>query len=97
MNGVLWALLVFIGNLVGLLIYLIVRSDSTRTSRAEPPPQSCPKCQKTVSPGFAFCPHCGAAMQNVCPACGKKVEESWKACPYCGEILTKGAESAADQ
>jgi len=28
MNGVLWALLVFIGNLIGLLIYLLVRSDS---------------------------------------------------------------------
>lgn len=89
MNGVLWALLVFLGNLIGLLIYLIVRSDSARASRAEPPPQSCPKCEKTVSSGFAYCPHCGAPMQKVCPACGKKVEESWKACPHCGEGLKK--------
>lgn len=28
MNGVLWALLVFIGNLIGLIIYLIVRNES---------------------------------------------------------------------
>lgn len=93
MNGVLWGLLVFLGNLVGLLIYLIVRSDSVRVSRAEPPPQSCPQCQKTVSAGFAYCPHCGAPMQNVCPSCGKKVEESWKACPHCGESLKKEEKS----
>lgn len=97
MNGVLWALLVFIGNLVGLLIYLIVRSDSARSLRAEPPSQNCPKCQKAVSPGFAYCPYCGALVQNVCPACGKKVEESWKACPYCGERLKKEKESRGDQ
>jgi len=89
MNGVLWALLVFIGNLVGLLIYLIVRSDSARASPAETPHQSCPKCQKVVSAGFAYCPHCGAPIQNVCPVCGKRVEESWKACPHCGERLKK--------
>jgi hypothetical protein len=93
MNGVLWGLLVFLGNLVGLLIYLIVRSDSVRVSKAEPPPQSCPKCQKTVSAGFAYCPHCGAPMQNVCPSCGKKVEDSWKACPYCGVSLKKEEKS----
>jgi len=89
MNGVLWALLVFIGNLVGLLIYLILRSDRALASRTDAPPQICPQCQKSVSPGFAYCPHCGAPMQKVCPACGKKVEESWKACPYCGQSLDK--------
>lgn len=87
MNGILWALLVLLGNLVGLLIYLIMRSDNALSSREEPPPQSCPKCKETVNPGFAYCPHCGGPMQNVCPSCGKKVEESWKACPYCGERL----------
>jgi hypothetical protein len=93
MNGVLWALLVFIGNLVGLLIYLILRSDKALASRAEPLPQVCPKCQKPVSAGFAYCPHCGALMQSVCPACGKKVEDSWKACPYCGQSLEKEEKS----
>ncbi len=96
MNGVLWALLVFIGNLVGLLIYLILRSDNARASRAEPPPLSCPKCQKMVSAGFAYCPHCGSPMQSVCPACGKKVEDRWKACPHCGEGLKKEEISEGD-
>jgi len=90
MNGVLWALLVFIGNLVGLLIYLILRSDSARGAPVERAIRTCPKCQKSVSPAFVYCPHCGASMQNDCPSCGKKVEEEWIVCPHCGEKLTKG-------
>jgi hypothetical protein len=90
MNGVLWALLVFIGNLIGLLIYLIVRSDSLPSQAIEPRSKTCPSCQKSVAADFAFCPHCGARMEGVCPSCGKKVEEEWKVCPHCGEkIKTK--------
>jgi hypothetical protein len=90
MNGVLWALLVFIGNLIGLLIYLIVRSDPGKAppgEAASPPPPPCPQCRKPVSPGFAYCPYCGTAMQGMCPGCGKPTEEDWKACPHCGHTL----------
>lgn len=90
MNGVLWALLVFIGNLIGLLIYLIIRSDSLPSRTVEPRVKMCPSCQKSVGVDFAFCPHCGAQMESVCPSCGKKVEEKWKVCPHCGEKLKKG-------
>ena len=88
MNGILWALLVFIGNLIGLLIYLIVRSDPAKA----PPPkaagaQPCPQCREPVAPGFAYCPHCGTALQNVCPECKKPVEQAWQACPHCGHKL----------
>jgi hypothetical protein len=76
MNGVLWALLVFLGNLIGLLIYLIVRSD---------PGKAPPK--EAASQPFAYCPYCGAAMHSVCPGCGKPMEEDWKACPHCGHKL----------
>ena len=87
MNGVLWALLVFIGNLIGLLIYLIVRSDSLPPQAVEPKMKTCLSCQKSVGEDFVFCPHCGARMEGVCPSCGKKVEEEWKVCPHCGEKL----------
>ena len=46
MNGVLWALLGFIGNLIGLLIYLIVRSASPSAPALEPKMKACPSCQK---------------------------------------------------
>lgn len=91
MNGVLWALLVFIGNLIGLLIYLIVRSNSTASSREEPSTQSsfqkCPNCQLPLSPSYLFCPNCGANLQPVCPQCKKPTEKGWKACPHCGGKL----------
>ncbi len=90
MSGILWALLVFVGNLIGLLIYLIVRAEPEKAPPKERPSLACPKCQKPVEPGFAFCPHCGAAMQGSCPECGKPAEKGWKACPHCGTQFETG-------
>jgi RNA polymerase subunit RPABC4/transcription elongation factor Spt4 len=91
MNGVLWALLVFIGNLIGLLIYLIVRSNNTAAPKEEPAArpssQKCPNCQLPLSPGYLFCPNCGAELQAVCPRCKKPIDKDWKVCPHCGEKL----------
>lgn len=87
MNGILWALLVFIGNLIGLLIYLIVRNGPVTSPASPGTSQPCPQCQKPVSPNFEFCPHCGARMEASCPQCKKPVEKTWAACPYCGNKL----------
>lgn len=97
MNGVLWSLLVFIGNLIGLLIYLIVRQDHVPTSQgqttiASPPPKTtnlCPSCQKPIEKNFTYCPHCGATAQQICSSCGKPTEAAWKVCPYCGAPFKK--------
>ncbi len=89
MNGVLWALLVFIGNLIGLLIYLIVRSDILPAPKQVLATVPCPKCEKSVASNFAFCPHCGAQIQTVCPECGKPIEKDWRACPHCGKKLAE--------
>jgi RNA polymerase subunit RPABC4/transcription elongation factor Spt4 len=102
MSGLLWALLVLIGNLVGLLIYLIIRQDHplccqpAETAAPSPPAPSeaggkkfapCPACQRPVQPDFVYCPHCGAALQKTCPSCGQPVEAGWKVCPHCGAGL----------
>ncbi|OGD21402.1 MAG: hypothetical protein A2Y69_04710 [Candidatus Aminicenantes bacterium RBG_13_59_9] len=102
MSGLLWALLVFIGNLIGLLIYLIVRQDhpvcgepagpvsmsqSLPPEPAEKEPLTCPACQKTVEPSFVYCPHCGASLQQTCSNCGQPAETGWKVCPHCGAQL----------
>jgi len=89
MNGLLWALLVLIGNLIGLIIYLIVRSDIVPAQRAAPALQTCPKCQKQISTTYVFCPYCAARLHAVCPKCEKPTEENWKVCPHCGEKLVE--------
>lgn len=88
MNGVLWALLVLIGNLIGLLIYLIVRSDAFQAPPGrEPSTRTCPNCQRSVASSFAYCPNCGSPLQPACPECKQQVETGWKACPHCGTKL----------
>ena len=87
MNGVLWALLVFIGNIIGLLIYLIVRSDAAHVPPSREPTQTCPNCEKSISGNYTYCPHCGKPLEELCSQCKKPVESTWKACPHCGEKL----------
>ncbi|HSA94838.1 MAG TPA: zinc ribbon domain-containing protein [Acidobacteriota bacterium] len=99
MSGILWLLLVLIGNVIGLLIYAIVRSETPARRRAENggagaaccPAGACPACGKTVTPGYAYCPYCGKSLKMACPACGKPVEPDWKACPACGAPVDPGA------
>jgi len=95
MSGILWLLLVLIGNVIGLLIYAIVRSETPVKRRTEGPggsagPEKCPGCGNAVATGHAFCPHCGKNLKRTCPACGKTIEENWKACPTCGASLDPG-------
>jgi len=91
MNGLLWGLLVLIGNLIGLLIYLIVRTDTVAisgVSQSTQTTQPCPNCQKPVGLNFAYCPHCGTKLRGgCCPKCEEPVETNWKVCPHCGEKL----------
>jgi RNA polymerase subunit RPABC4/transcription elongation factor Spt4 len=99
MNGILWLLLVLIGNVIGLLIYAIVRSETPvrragqagAKEGAPPAPESCSGCGKTLTGGFAFCPYCGKPTKETCPACGKPVESGWKVCPACGATIDPGA------
>lgn len=91
MNGVLWALLVFIGHVIGLIIYLIVRSErAARPQASATPIEKCPNCGTEVRTGYAFCPHCGKPMKAVCPNCKKPVQPEWKVCPHCGTSLDPG-------
>lgn len=84
MNGVLWALLVLIGNLIGLLIYLIVRSNNLAPSAAPASSRHCPECGRPVNETHQFCPYCGKKIEKTCPDCQNPVENDWKVCPHCG-------------
>jgi RNA polymerase subunit RPABC4/transcription elongation factor Spt4 len=99
MSGILWLLLVLIGNVIGLLIYAIVRSETPVRRQTQAggagaaccPPETCAGCGKPLASGYIFCPYCGKSLKAVCPACGKPVDEDWKACPACGANLDPGA------
>ena len=98
MSGILWLLLVLIGNVIGLLIYAIVRSETPVRRRAEGGGSgevccasgTCAGCGKPLSPGHTFCPYCGRSLKSACPSCGKPVEAGWKVCPACGAPIDPG-------
>jgi hypothetical protein len=79
MRHVMWTwLAVLIPNAIGIILYFIFR---------EPLLVGCPQCGAAARQTFAFCPHCGAALQPACPGCRKAVEAGWVNCPYCGARL----------
>lgn len=60
MDGVLWLIVVLIANVVGLIIYLVVRSDRSADPGANGP--FCPSCGASVGRGARYCPNCGHAL-----------------------------------
>jgi len=48
---------------------------------------NCPKCHYDCPPDFAFCPKCGAALQQVCAGCGFQAPPDFAFCPKCGAAL----------
>jgi DNA-directed RNA polymerase subunit RPC12/RpoP len=87
-SGLLWGLFVFIGNVIGLIIYLILRVPSPDAADTGPGvPAKCPSCSNTIQSSYVACPFCGIKLENSCNSCGKPVEAGWKACPYCGAKL----------
>lgn len=52
---------------------------------------TCSACGAPITPGVAFCPHCGSPQNitagNVCPRCGATVPLTSKFCPKCGQKI----------
>jgi hypothetical protein len=97
MNGLLWALLVFIGHIIGLIIYLIVRSERAARPQGSQAAccEKCASCGTEVRTGYTFCPNCGKPTKAVCPSCKKPVQPEWKVCPHCGASLDPGRTEQA--
>lgn len=67
MNGVLWLIVVILTNIIGLIIYLIVRADHPKTEGG---------AAKEGQPGGPFCSNCGdrlAEGDRYCSSCGHDV------------------------
>jgi membrane protein YqaA with SNARE-associated domain len=72
----LWAALALVGNLLGVITYLLAR----QTSRGD-----CPGCGGAVGRRDNLCPRCGRRLRPSCPACHEPMEEGWRNCPRCGQ------------
>ncbi|MBN1401342.1 MAG: AAA family ATPase, partial [Anaerolineae bacterium] len=47
----------------------------------------CPKCRRPCPADFAFCPHCGSALESTCLRCGGLAPAGAAFCPRCGAPL----------
>jgi cytochrome bd-type quinol oxidase subunit 2 len=82
MDPWMWmTIVVFIPNLIGLIIYIIVRKNTNSYE------YKCINCNKPVSSEFSICPYCGSELNARCPGCGRKVSSEWILCPHCSQKL----------
>jgi len=77
MDPWLWtSVAVFVPNLIGLIVYLIIRNSSTS--------KICLNCAKPIDEHFINCPFCGNKLKDNCPSCGSVIELEWNICANCG-------------
>lgn len=76
MNAMLWALIAaFAPTYIGLIVYLIVRSDYEILH--------CAVCNAPVDKNFSTCPSCGTHLKATCENCDYPLQSHWKVCPKC--------------
>ncbi len=103
-------LLVGIFNILGLIIYLIVRPRQTiqevywadlerRYLKYETTELGdCKKCGFQLQPGFVSCPSCSEVLKVKCSGCEVNIDKNWRYCPFCNTqnmLLKKEKELSA--
>jgi len=95
LSQILATVLVFLFNIGGLFIYLILRPRQTLAEIYErqleeesllaemTERQTCTNCHARVEPDFQVCPSCGQKLKRSCPKCERLMELRWAYCPYC--------------
>ncbi|AZR71943.1 hypothetical protein BBF96_00085 [Anoxybacter fermentans] len=74
-HPLLWGALTLVTNLVGLVMYLLIRPEL----------QICPQCFIELAEDYNVCPYCGYCLKELCKQCGQGLKEEWEYCPHCGE------------
>ena len=90
-------LLVVATWVLGLFVYLIVRSKETLAEAYERQLAEesllaeaeqrlvCPTCRERVQDDYILCPTCRTRLKRVCPSCAKLIRPEWNICPYCAK------------
>src|SRR5262249_7677525 len=89
-------ILVAVFNLPGLVVYLVIRPQTTiadayeRSLEAESilhelqlTANACQSCRRPIEDDFNICPHCRTILREPCSSCARMIRTSWAACPYC--------------
>lgn len=94
-------LLVLVFNVLGLIIYLILRPRETlaeayaRSLEEEALLQEleeqgiCPSCKRYITAEFVICPYCRTQLKEPCVKCGRPLSFNWLACPYCASTRSR--------
>lgn len=89
-------LLVAIFNVLGVLLYLLLRPRETLAEQYERSLEEeallqeiegrrvCPSCHIPVEDDFLVCPNCMTRLKNKCANCERLMQLDWNVCPYCG-------------
>ena len=106
--ALLAVILVAVFNVLGLLIYLLVRPKYTLAEQydraleeeillheLEQAP-TCHQCGRPVKPEWRYCPHCEAVLKQPCATCGYLLEPGWKRCPQCGSSTATATATPMD-
>jgi hypothetical protein len=92
---VLAALVVFVLNIPGLLVYLILRPQETLAEQYERALEEeallqeieekkvCPGCGHPTRDEWMLCPYCHTKLKKSCQNCSQPLELPWSICPYC--------------
>jgi len=103
---ILAALLVFVFNLPGLLLYFVLRPRETLTEAYEhalgqeallqdiEERYICPSCKRKTEADFVICPHCRTQLRKRCVKCNHLLNLNWDVCPYCGNPQEETKEGA---
>lgn len=90
--------LVFVFNLPGLLLYVILRPRETLAEAYERSLEEetllqeiedydhCSTCRHRIEPEFLICPNCHSKLKRPCQQCNRALQLPWKVCPYCGAV-----------
>ena len=94
--ALLASLLVAIFNVIGILLYLLLRPKYTLAEQydraleeeallreIEQAP-ACHKCGRPVNGEWQYCPYCETELRQPCHQCGHLLDPDWKRCPQCG-------------
>ncbi|PKQ10257.1 MAG: zinc ribbon domain-containing protein [Actinobacteria bacterium HGW-Actinobacteria-9] len=94
--GWFWALTVFIFDIAGWAIYLVVRPPEyaedaherdleirAKEVSLQRDLETCPACFKPVEKDFLICPSCMKKLRKPCIECKKALKLPWSVCPYC--------------